>query len=312
MNTRDIYRQLCKGPNSLSLFLQDWWLDVVCPEWDAAIVHNGDNIAGLWPYNPEKKASVSILRTPALTPYIGPHIFFPHDLKESKKDNFEHEVTAALFEKMPDAKVWAVSLPPAQKQVGLYKEQGFDIQTRQTFLMPLDAGEADIFLRLNEDYRRNIRKAEAEIIITNEPAELPLLRQYLEATLDRKDVKMHYSAGLMQQLFNECNSRGTCALWVARKAGEVQAILWHVWDEERAYYLAGSRNPKVKDAKAMTALIWHAIKESKKMGKAIFDFEGSMDPGVEKFFRNFGAVRELYLVLNKNNSTLWKLKTAIR
>ena len=39
-----------------------------------------------------------------------------------------------------------------------------------------------------------------------------------------------------------------------------------------------------------------------------FDFEGSMDPGVEKFFRNFGGMRELYLVLRKNESLLWKLK----
>jgi lipid II:glycine glycyltransferase (peptidoglycan interpeptide bridge formation enzyme) len=312
LDNREIYRQLCKGPQKLPLFLQDWWLDVVCADWDAAIVHNGDNIAGVWPYHLEKKAGVTILRTPSLTPYIGPHILFPHDLKESKEDNFEYEVTAALLEKMPDAKVWAVSLPPAQKQVGLYKQQGFDIQTRQTFLMPLEAEEANIFLKLNEDYRRNIRKAEADIAIANEPEMLPVLRQYLEATLDRKDVKMHYSAALMQQLFNACNQNGACALWVARKAGEVQAILWHVWDEKRAYYLAGSRNPQVKDTKAMTALIWHAIKETKRMGKAVFDFEGSMDPGVEKFFRNFGANRELYLVLNKNNSTLWKLKTAIR
>jgi len=80
----------------------------------------------------------------------------------------------------------------------------------------------------------------------------------------------------------------------------------------RAYYLAGSKNPAAKDNRAMTALIWKAISESKKMGKGSFDFEGSMDAGVEKFFRNFGANRELYLVVSKNQSLLWKLKTLLQ
>jgi lipid II:glycine glycyltransferase (peptidoglycan interpeptide bridge formation enzyme) len=99
---------------------------------------------------------------------------------------------------------------------------------------------------------------------------------------------------------------------VARKAGVVQAILWHVWDNNRAYYLVGSKNPEIKDNRAVTALIWHAIKESNRLGKASFDFEGSMDPGVEHFFRNFGGERTLYMMLRKNTSLLWKLKELVR
>jgi len=310
LTNKEIYRQLYDECSDLPLFLQHWWLDVVCAVWDVAIVYNGDKVAGVWPYNAEHKAGVSIIRTPALTPYFGPYIFYPHDLKESKKDNFEHETVAALLAQMPAAKVWNVALLPGHKQVGLYKQHGFDIDMRQTFLMSLQDEEEEIFLRLNEDYRRNIRKA--ALTIDNEPAMLLQLHSYLGATLGRKGTKMHHSLQLMQKLFDECCRHHACALWVARKAGEVQAILWHVWDGERAYYLSGSRNPELKDSRAMTALIWHAIKESKKMGKVLFDFEGSMDPGVEKFFRNFGGQRELYLVLAKNDSLLWKLKNSLR
>lgn len=312
LSNKDIYRQLCNAPNQLPLFLQDWWLDAVCVNWDVAIVYNGDNIAGVWPYNTEQKAGVSIIRTPLLTPYLGPYIFYPHDLKESKRDNFEYEIITALYEKMPSAKMWNVSLMPGQKQIGFYRQSGFEVQPRQTFLMPLNAEETAIFSRLNEDYRRNIRKADGEITIQNEPELLPTLRQYMEATLDRKDVKMHYSAAFMQQVFDACILHSSAALWVARKAGEVQAIIWHVWDSENAYYLAGSRNPAVKDNRAMTALIWNAVKESAKTGRKYFDFEGSMDAGVEKFFRNFGADRELYMTIQKNDSLLWKLKNLIR
>jgi lipid II:glycine glycyltransferase (peptidoglycan interpeptide bridge formation enzyme) len=62
----------------------------------------------------------------------------------------------------------------------------------------------------------------------------------------------------------------------------------------------------------MSALLWHAILEAKRKGNQWFDFEGSMDPGVERFFRNFGARRELYMVLRKNRSLLWKLVEKLR
>jgi lipid II:glycine glycyltransferase (peptidoglycan interpeptide bridge formation enzyme) len=311
LDNKQQYLELCKQPNDIPLFLKDWWLDAVCDNWEVAIVMNGDKVAGVWPYNTEQKASVSIIRNPVLTPYMGPHIFYPHDLKASKRDNFEYEVTEALYRQMT-AKVWSVSLLPGQKQVGLFAANGFKILPRQTFIMPLQEEETAIFSRLHEDYRRNIRKAETELTITNEPALLPELWQYQKATLDKKDVHMHFSQQQIQKVFDACVKNDSAALWVAKKEGVIQAILWHIWDESRAYYLVGSKNPATKDNRAMTALIWKGISESKKMGKTSFDFEGSMDTGVEKFFRNFGGERTLYLSLVKNQSSLWRLKQLLR
>lgn len=312
MTDKDRYRELCKQHTDLPLFLHDWWLDAVCAEWDVAIVNNGDNIAGVWPYVIEEKIGVSIYRNPVLTPYLCPYVFYPPDLKETKRDNFEHEVINELYKKLPAIKVWALALLPGQKQVGLFRSKGFDILPRQTFLMPLAEDQQTIFLKLHEDYRRNIRKAEAEMQIAHEPEMLQTLWEYQKATLDKKDVRMHFDMQQLQKTFDSCVANNSTALWVARKDGVVQAILWHIWDNKRAYYLVGSKNPAIKDSRAMTALIWNAIRESKKMGKASFDFEGSMDQGVEHFFRNFGGSRELYLVLRKNNSLVWRLKEMLR
>ncbi|HEY9177176.1 MAG TPA: GNAT family N-acetyltransferase, partial [Flavipsychrobacter sp.] len=168
------------------------------------------------------------------------------------------------------------------------------------------------FSRLHEDYRRNIRKADKELTISNEPEMLQQLWGFQKATLDKKDVRMHFTQLQLQAIFDACVQHESTALWVARRDGEVQSILWHVWDGMQAYYLVGSNNPAAKDNRSMTALIWHAIKHSKTLGMNGFDFEGSMDPGVEKFFRNFGGKRQLYLVLRKNDSMLWKLKERLR
>jgi hypothetical protein len=118
---KELYRRLCQQQTDLPLFLYDWWLDVVCAEWDVAVVKNGDNIAGVWPYAIEHKIGVQILRNPVLTPYLSPFVFYPADLKPTKRDNFEHEIIAALYAKMPAAKVWKLSLLPGQKQVGFLR-----------------------------------------------------------------------------------------------------------------------------------------------------------------------------------------------
>lgn len=312
MTNKEVYRQYCKEQDDLPLFIKDWWLDVVCENWDVAIVRNGDNISGVWPYRVEQKLNVTLLRDPALTPYWGPHVIYPHDLKLSKRDNFEHETITALLEQMPDVKVWHISAFPGLKQVGLFKDAGFDVQVRQTFIMPLEDDMDTIFSKLKEDYRRNVRRAGKELTISNEPEMLQELWQYQKATLDNKDVRIIFSGRQLQQLYDACAAHDCAALWVARKGSEVQAIVWHAWDASRAYYLVGSKNPSSADSRAMTALLWKAIEESKKAGKSSFDFEGSVDPGVERFFRNFGGNRELYLVLKKNESTLWKLKEKIR
>lgn len=312
MSFKDRYRDFCRTEKSVPLFLKDWWLDAVCPDWDVTLVFNGDKISGAWPYRIERKINVSILRDQVLTPYMGPYVFYPHDLKPSKRDSFQHETIAALLEAMPEVKVWHVSSFPGLKQVGLFTDYEFDVQTKQTFIMPLHEEVDDIFNRLHEDYRRNVRRADKELTITNEPEMLQQLWGYQKATLDRKQVRTLFTQTQIQGMLNACLEHDSAAVWVARRNDEIQAIVWQVWDEHTAYYLMGSNNPQTRDNRAMTALLWHAIKHAKLTGKSGFDFEGSMDPGVEKFFRNFGGKRQLYLVLRKNESLLWKLKERLR
>lgn len=309
---QEIYREFCKTELAVPLFLKDWWLDAVCKDWDVAIARNGDNISGVWPYSVERRINVSILRDRVLTPYMGPYVFYPHDLKPTKRDNFQHETLTTLLDELPEVKVWHLSTFPGLKQAGLLAAYDFDVQVRQTFIMPLDGTIEETFTRLHEDYRRNVRKAEKDITITNEPEMLHQLWAYQKATLDKKDVRMHFTQLQLQKVHDACVANDCTAMWTARKNGEVQAILWQVWDEQQAYYLVGSKNPDTRDSRAMTALLWHAINHSKLMGKTAFDFEGSMDQGVEKFFRNFGGKRQLYLVLRKNDSMLWKLKERLR
>jgi hypothetical protein len=313
MPSKDLYIQLSHEDNDLPLFHKSWWLDATSASWDAVMVKKGNRIAGVWPFRVESKKGITMSRNHALTPYLGPYVFFPPDLKESKKDNYEHDVINELIGQLPPFKVWDIACIPGMKQIGLFKEKGFAFNFRQTFLMDLQEAEEAIFSRLHEDFRRSVRKVAAEMTITNEPAALHLLYDFQVSTLvQKRGVGINYSFSEIESLFNTCVEHDACALWVARKQDVVQAVLWNMWDQKRGYYLVGSKNPEVNDNHGMTALIWQAIKHSKSLGKVSMDFEGSMVPGVERFFRTFGGRREIYPILQKNRSFAWKVYKMVR
>ncbi|MBS1773033.1 MAG: GNAT family N-acetyltransferase [Bacteroidetes bacterium] len=311
MNLKEKYRAICQKYTDVPLFLQDWWMDIVCPDWDVAIEMNGDNVAGVWPYNKESKLGVSLLRTPKLTPYQGPYVSYPKDLKQVNRDGFENDTIAALLKQLPDVKVWNIATLPGIKQAGLFKHAGLEISTKQTFLIDLRQDEQVLLSNMKESLRRNI-KAATDFEIVNDSSLLPQLYQYQKHTLSAKEVMQSHSLADMQNLMDGCMQRNCASLWAAKKGNEVLAIVWNVWDAEHSYYFMGAQKPGNDNYKAMPALLWHCIKEAKARGNSIFDLEGSMDPGVEKFFRSFGATRELYLVLKKNNSLLWKVKEKLR
>src|ERR1043165_6557898 len=200
MGNKDIYRKFCGQRRGIPVFSQPWWLDAVCHEWEVAIAKKGEQITGAWPYPVEKKLGVTLLRTPMLTPYLGPLVFFPNDLKESNLDSYEHEAVSDLIKQLPNAPVWHLNIQPGIKQAGIFRQQGLESQVQQTFLLELNEDEQTLLTNMKEAVRRNIRTAEAEVTITNSPEHLKDLFHFQQNTLSRKGKSLHYSLKDLQRI----------------------------------------------------------------------------------------------------------------
>lgn len=243
---------------------------------------------------------------------MGPQVVFPEDLATHRRDSFEHEVCTSLLDQIPDSDVWRISLPPGLKQAGLFRRAGLTVEVQQTFLLKLEEDETEIFHHFREPLRRNIRSAEKEIRIAEEPEALSDLYEFQKYTLDEKRVLQAYSFEQMKRLYDATAANKSGSVLTARSKDGLEALCWIVWDHERAYYFMGAKNPKIESYRAMSVLLWHAIRQAKARGNKYFDFEGSMDAGVERFFRGFGAERELYLVLRRDGHWFWKLLRTMR
>ncbi len=93
-------------------------------------------------------------------------------------------------------------------------------------------------------------------------------------------------------------------------AGKFQGILWLSFDGNKMYYLLSATAPDANRG-TMALLTWNAILEAKKMGLCIFDFEGSLDAGIARFFQRFGGTKMSYDEFSITYSSLWKLKSKL-
>jgi hypothetical protein len=229
-------------------------------------------------------------------------------MKAANRDGYEHEIIAELMKQLPKAPYWHLALQPGLKQAGLLKAQKLELGVQQTFLVDLAPTEAELMANMKDSMRKNIRQATAELSISNEPVLLSSMFDFNKATLGKKKKDVPYTLTHLQRIMDAALAHNATALWVARLGTDIQAMVWQVWDTGRSYYFMGAQATGNNNYKAMSLLLWHCIKHSKALGHQYLDLEGSMDEGVERFFRSFGAQRELYLLLNKNESLTWKLK----
>ncbi len=311
MTNRERYATICAMHTQIPVFATEWWMNAVCTDWDVAIASKGGEVLGAWPYGLSSRLGIRLLRTPILTPYAGPVIFYPADFSSRKRDTFEQEVMAELFKQMPDSPVWDVALYPGQYRPAQFQNIGLNIKVRQTYLLGLRESNDALFANMKDTLRRNLRQAEAEMTVTSEPEGIDQLFEFHLATLERKGKRLPYSVADLRRLLEASLANNASKIWVARQDGIPQAIIWQFWDTQRSYYLMGGQNPVGGSYKAMSLLLWTAIRQAKQLGLQQFDFEGSMDEGVERFFRGFGGDRHLYLVLQKNTSPIWRLKQSL-
>jgi len=308
-SNKALYTDICGKHQAVPVFAQPWWLGAVCDKWEVVLAKKGEHVIGAWPYPVESKMGIPMIRTPRLTPYLGPVVFLPPDIKSTNMDSFEHEAVSGLMKQVPKTPVWNLALQPGLNQAGVFHGAGLTTTVRQTFLLPLDAPEEALLGQMKETMRRNIRQSEAELEIVRDNSCIKDLYRFHKHTLGKKNKELAYTEKDMAALLAACDKHDAGCVWVARSGSQIQAAIWQVWDATRSYYFMGGQNPEAQGYKAMSVLLWHAIKTARARGLKTFDFEGSMDAGVERFFRGFGGTRTLYMVLQKNTSPLWQLKT---
>jgi hypothetical protein len=303
---KDVYRALCETESSIPIFSQAWWLDAVAGvNWDVVLAKKGDQVIGALPYLIQKKYGFTLLTQPALTQTLGPWIK-PTQKSYPKKLAYEKDVLGELADQLPACDHYGQSWHCDQQNWLPFYWRGFEQTTRYTYRLPLAPGKSQLWKGLQENTRREIRKAgNREDIVVREGA----LEEFLalnEMVFQRQKRTLPYTSEFVALIDAAASARNARDCLVAEGPdGKLHAGAYIVRSGDTAYYLMGGGNPELRNSGATSLVLWEAILRQPEMVE-VFDFEGSMIEPIERFFRGFGAVQTPYFHVSRSSSKLYK------
>jgi hypothetical protein len=285
-------------PCADAIFQQPWWLDAVAPgRWGEATVERDGRVIARLPYVVRGRRRLRVLTMPPLTQTLGPWVqrseaSAPRALGE------EIELLAGLEAALPPADAYVGHFSPGMLNALPFYWAGYRLELQYTYRLAGIRSEDAIWDGMRGNIRREIRKARKRVQVRDD---LPLDRFHdvWAKTFARQRLPVPASLSQLERLDAACSARDARALLSAHDdAGSVHAVAYVVWDPNAAFYLLGGAEPALRTSGASSLLLWEAFTRARAVTD-VFDFEGSMLPPVERYFRAFGARQTPYLRVSR-------------
>ena len=311
-SNKDIYRHLCETEGEkIPLFLQYWWMETVCvgKEWDVAIAYAKDGtVSGAMPYLIGSKYGLRFVVQPQLTQYNGPWYNYPDGLDMRKRIQFQYDVDAQLIAHLKGLRLafFSQNFAPSVTNWLPYHWAGFSQTTRYSYRYE-DISDTESLLELMSPKNRRYKIETMMPSVEVEDIESDELAAMHRDFLNHQDKRSLFSKEFLKRVCDTSVKRGNGAVIALREktTGNRIGAAFAVYDSNCAYALVTAYD-KAGDAAAVnTCLFWALMKTLSGRTKA-FDFEGSMDKGIEYFFRSFGATPIAYHHVWKVNNPLLK------
>ncbi|MFL1455733.1 GNAT family N-acetyltransferase [Marinobacter sp. GN3S48] len=309
---KDVYRELCENELSIPLFSQAWWLDAVAGDaWNVVLATKGKQVVGALPYVIRKRWGFSLLTQPALTQALGPWVR-PSQKSYPKFLAYEKDVLGELADQLPAHDYYAQNWHCERTNWLPFFWRGCVQTTRYTYRLPLHEGQDQVWKGLQENTRREIRKARDRFDVSVRAGGLDEFLALNRLTFERQGRIVPYTNEFVARIDSAASSRSARDCLVAVDGeGRLHAGAYILRSGNTAYYLMGGGDPELRNSGATSLVLWEAI--CRQPGTIeIFDFEGSMIEPIERFFRAFGAVQTPYFHVSRYRSKLLRLLDTLR
>ena len=178
------------------------------------------------------------------------------------------------------------------------KQKKYNIDIRYTSILSLkefrdinDIEESEVFKNGSKARRQEIRYAKREEVQTYENYNINLFIDLYQATMVRQEIEVDkIKTDQMFNLVAKLHENKLLKMYMSKtKHGEIGSIGCFAIDNNRAYYLFGANDPKLRTEHTGTAILWDTfIKLSKNHIKEI-DLEGVNSPKRGWFKLSFGG-----------------------
>lgn len=274
------------------VYAYSWYLDIVSPGWNALVK---DNYKSIMPLTWRKKYGVTYLYQPFFTQQLG--IF--------SNEKSDAELVQQFLEAIPaQYKFIEINLNTFNVLPKKY-EKNNKVKENLTHELDLIGSYDSIEKNYSQNLKRNLKKASAaglQFISDNRPqAVIKLFRNNRGAdisTLKDRDYKT------LTHLIHEAIQRGKAQVFtVLNKENELCAGTFFIESNNKVIFLFSGLSEEGKTLGAMPFLIDSFIRHN--AGKNVtFDFEGSNDASLARFYKSFGSKECIYRQVKINRLPL--------
>lgn len=171
--------------------------------------------------------------------------------------------------------------------VHVWQAAGWLLQERHTRWLPLEAGFSRA--QLPKQRRKQLRFAEAQDWEIQNIDDLNVLAELHSASRNRKGIANDEPKLLA--LFSRLTANERLVAWGVRDADQAWIAGCGFLPERGrlVYAFGGAQGHSKASAAAVVWLLVRAMELAAAAGYAAFDFGGSMDPGVDRFYKEFGG-----------------------
>jgi len=262
-----------------------WYLDRICPHWDALI---GDNYLYIMPLVNNAKLGIQYVYQPFFCQQLG--IFSAFVPTSEIVNQFLNAIPERF--RLTDMSLNLGNTPTSSN---------FSIRKNSTYHLSLQPEGHDLRLAYNSNTRRNIQKAVQNKVTISPVSDLTRFLEFTQTNLKEKApvVKPKHFVALLKVINHSIDNHfgEIYGAWDAEN--NLVAAVFFVKTNQKCIYLAGSSNRKGTEQSAMFLLIDSFIQNNS--GKNLtLDFEGSNIPGVARFYSGFGALPQIYYSVHQN------------
>lgn len=286
--------------NKISIFHNIDFLKLYTPYIHiAGIFNKNEELIGMFYYFKKSKYGIKYIIPPPFHPYNG-LISMISAKKIESKNSFIKELQTYIHQYFTDkerAHYIRFVLSPEWIDTQVFYWNKWQVKVHYTYQLSLNLFEEKLFENLSSEKRKSIRKAEKDGLLIKEEKDYSIIKNLVLKTFKRQKAKVN--AGYLNKILMEWANPNNSFSYVAYSFEKPIAGVFCVYDTSIAYYLLGGYDDENTHHGAGVTCMWHAILKSKKLGLQKFDFEGSMIPSVEKYFRDFGGTLVPYYVCEK-------------
>jgi hypothetical protein len=281
------------------VFDEPYWLDAVVPgQWHAVEVRRDGVVVGRLPYVIKRRYGFSAISTPLYSNWLSPWIR-PSGGKPTTELSHQHQVLEELEKGLPRVDRAYIAAAPEFTNLMALHWAGYKLSFGYTHR--LDVGqreETSLWDGLRDTVRRQIRKAQKLTQVTTTRSVTDFSKVLIK-TYERQGKDVTGAVPTLERIDAMMGPRNQRKIYFAEdQDGNVHAAVYVIFDERHVFYIAGGGDPAFRQSGGHSLAMWAAILDARDKAP-IFDFVGSMVPGIEYFVRGFGATQTPRMMAEK-------------